>query len=151
MDCRASVTITGSLLNCEDVDVKITKIEAAKEAESILASHACRKTHFVRNRLGEFVSITTCAIYVKGFPQDLLGGKSLNKETVRVILDGDPHISGLYPLDGKQEPQFKDSIPFFSEPTDLFYLQTEKMLLLVVMMKMITTPTTTTTIIIIIT
>jgi hypothetical protein len=35
MDCRASVTITGSLLNCEDVDVKITKIEAAKEAESI--------------------------------------------------------------------------------------------------------------------
>ena len=81
----------------------------------------------MRNRVGEIVSITKSAIYVKGFPQDLLGGKSLNKETVRVILDGDPHISGLYPLDGKQEPQFKDSIPFFSEPTDLFYLQTEKM------------------------
>ena len=79
MDCGASVTITGSLLNCEDVELKITKIETAKEAESIMASHTCRKTHFVRNRLGEVVSITTLAIYVKGFPQDLLGGKSLNK------------------------------------------------------------------------
>ena len=49
MDCRASVTITGSLLNCEYVDVKITKIETAKEAESILASHTCRKMHSVRN------------------------------------------------------------------------------------------------------
>ena len=65
MDCGASVTITGSLLNCEDVELKITKIETAKEAESIMASHTCRKTHFVRNRLGEVVSITMLAIYVK--------------------------------------------------------------------------------------
>ena len=79
MDCGASVTVTGSLLNCEDVEVKITKIETAKEVVYILASHTCRKTHFVRNRLGDFVPITTSAIYVKGFPQDLLGGKSLNK------------------------------------------------------------------------
>ena len=92
-----------------------------------MASHTCRKTHFVRNRLGDVVSITTSAIYVKGFPQDLLGGKSLNKKKIRVILDEDPDISGLYPLDGNQEPQFKDSIPSISEPTDLFYLQTEKM------------------------
>jgi hypothetical protein len=65
------------------------------------------------------------AIYVKGFPQDLLRGKPLNKEKIRVILDEDPKISGLYPLDGNREQQFKDSIPFISEPTNL--LQTEKM------------------------
>jgi hypothetical protein len=56
MDCGASVTITGSLLNFEDVEVKITKIETANEAGSIMASHTCRKTHFVGNRLGELVS-----------------------------------------------------------------------------------------------
>ena len=55
---------------------------------------------------------------MKGFPQDLLGGKSLNKEKVQVILDGDPDISCLDPLDGKQEPQFKDSIPFCSDNND---------------------------------
>ena len=44
LDCGASVTITASLLNCEDVEVKIIKIETAKKAESILASDTCRKT-----------------------------------------------------------------------------------------------------------
>jgi hypothetical protein len=73
MDCGASVTITGSLLNCDDVEVKITKIETAKEAECSVVLHTCRKTHFVRNRLGQVVSITASAIYVKGPLQDLLG------------------------------------------------------------------------------
>jgi hypothetical protein len=52
------------------------------------------ETHF--DRLGDVVSITSSAIYVKGFPQDLLGGKPLNEEKIRVILDEDPDISGLY-------------------------------------------------------
>ena len=80
----------------------------------------------MRNRLRGVVSITSSAIYVKGFPQDLLGGKSLNKEKIEVILDEDPDISGLYPLDGNRELQFRDSIPFISEPTNLFCLQTKK-------------------------
>jgi hypothetical protein len=53
MDCGASITITGSL-----------------------------KTYFVKNRVGDMVSITTSALYVKGFVQDLIAGKLLNRESV---------------------------------------------------------------------
>ena len=33
----------------------------------------------------------------------------------------------MYPLDEASEIKYQDSIPFISEPTDLFYLQTEEM------------------------
>jgi hypothetical protein len=42
-----------------------------------MATHVCRKTYFVKNRVGDMVSIITSAIYVKGFVQDLIAGKSL--------------------------------------------------------------------------
>jgi hypothetical protein len=70
MDCGASITITGSLLNCVDVEEHKTIIETAKEGKSIIATHVCRKTYFVKNRVGDMVSITTSAIYVKGLIQD---------------------------------------------------------------------------------
>jgi len=95
MDCGASITITGSLINCVDVEEHKTIIETAKEGESIVATHTCRKTYFVKNRVGDMVSITTSAIYVKGFVQDLIAGKSLNREKIRIILDEDPDVSGL--------------------------------------------------------
>ena len=78
------------LLNCVDVEEHKTIIETAKEGESIMATHVCRKTYFVKNRVGDMVSITTSAIYVKGFVQDLIAGKSLNREKIRIILDQDP-------------------------------------------------------------
>jgi hypothetical protein len=80
MDCGASITITGSLLNCVDVEEHKTIIETAKEGESILATHVCRKTYFVKNRVGDMVSITISAIYVKGLVQDSIAGKSLNRK-----------------------------------------------------------------------
>ncbi len=43
MDCGASITITGSLLNCVDVDEHKTIIETAKEGESIMATHVWRR------------------------------------------------------------------------------------------------------------
>jgi hypothetical protein len=61
MDYGASITITGSLLNCVDVKEHKTLIETAMEGESIVATHACRKTYFVKNRVGDMVSITTSA------------------------------------------------------------------------------------------
>ena len=70
------------------------------------------------------------AVYVKGLPQDLLGGKTLNRNAIRVILDSDPDICGLYPLDENREQHLQTSIEFISEPgrdTDLYYLQTEEM------------------------
>ena len=109
MDCGASITITGSLLNCVDVEEHKTIIETATEGESIMATHACRKTYFVKNRVGDMVSITTSAIYVKGFVQVLIAGKSLNQEKIRIILDEGPDVSGLYPLNEQKEARF-DSI-----------------------------------------
>ena len=70
MKCGASITNTGSLLNCVDVKEHETIIETAKEGESIVATHACCKTYFVKNRVCDMVSIITSAIYVKGFVQD---------------------------------------------------------------------------------
>ncbi len=59
MDCGASVTITGSHLYCVDVKEHKTTIARAKEGEFIVATHACRKTSFVKNRVGDMVYITT--------------------------------------------------------------------------------------------
>jgi hypothetical protein len=44
--------------------------------------------------MGEGVTITVPALFVKGLPQDLLGGK---------LLDDDPEICCLYPLNKNQE------------------------------------------------
>ena len=51
------------------------------------------KTHFVKDRTGQIVSITTQALYVKTANQDLLSCKKCNKIGIRVILDEDPDIS----------------------------------------------------------
>jgi hypothetical protein len=66
--------ITGSLLNCVDVEEHKTIIEIAKVGESTMATNVCSKTYFVKNRVGDMVSITTSAIYVKGFVQDVIAG-----------------------------------------------------------------------------
>jgi hypothetical protein len=125
MDCEASITITGSFLSCLDVKEHKTIIETAKKGESIVATHACRKTYFVKNRVGDMVSITTAAIYVKGFIQDLIAGKSLSRE-IRIILDEDPVISGLYSLNEQKEAKYQYSIPFLSEPWTYFIYKWNK-------------------------
>ncbi len=99
MDCGALQTITGSLINCKDVMEKVIIIETANGEENMISNHVCTKTYFVRNRMGDLVTISVTALFVKGLPQDLLGGKSVNRENIRVILDLDHDICGLYPLD----------------------------------------------------
>ena len=79
MDCGASSSLTGSLLNTNEISEKMTRIETADGAETMKATHHCMKTYFVRNRMGETKSITVPALYVRGLPQDLLGGKSLTR------------------------------------------------------------------------
>jgi hypothetical protein len=79
---------------------------------------------------GEIKPITIPALYVRGLPQDLLGGKALNLENIRIILDDNPDICEIYPLDGQHEQRQQDSIELISElgrATDLFYLQTKQM------------------------
>ena len=87
----------------------------------MISTHVCTKTYFVRNRMGDLVTITVTALFVKGLPQDLLGGKSVNRENIRVILDSDHDICGLYPLDKNHEQHYQDSIDFVEDQTDLYY------------------------------
>ena len=67
------------------------------------------------------------ALYVKSVNQDLLSGKACNKIGVRIILDEDPDISGLYPLDKEKQQHLYESNPFISEPTGLYLLKIVKM------------------------
>ena len=73
-----------------------------ENATSMKATHDCMKTYFLKNRSGEVVSLTIPALYVKSVNRDLLSGKACNKIGVRIILDEDPDISGLYQLDKKK-------------------------------------------------
>ncbi len=63
----------------------VTIFGTAKEGESSTTTHSRRKTSFVKNGVGEMVSIATSAIYVKRFNQDLMAGKSLNQEKICII------------------------------------------------------------------
>jgi hypothetical protein len=76
--------------------------------------------------MGEVVTITVPALFVKRLPQDLPGDKSLtsNHENILAILDDDPEICRQHPL-GKKKNDRKDLIECNGESTDLFYLQTE--------------------------
>ena len=126
-DCGASMTITGSLANTTDVQAKSIIVDMAESGTSMNATHVCMKTYFVKNRTGEVVTITTPALYVKNVSQDLLSGKACNRANIRIILDEDPDISGLYPLDEKKQPHIEESISFISEPTDLYLIKIEEM------------------------
>ena len=126
-DCGASMTITSSLANTTDVQAKSIIVDMAESGTSMKATHTCMKTYFVKNRAGEVVTITTPALYVKNVYQDLLSGKACNRANIRIILDEDPDISGLYPLDEKKQPHIEESIAFIREPTDLYLIKIEEM------------------------
>ena len=78
-DCGASMTITGSLANTTDVIEKSVIVDMAESGKEMRSTHSCMKTYFIKNRLGETISITTPALYVKSVNQDLLSGKACNK------------------------------------------------------------------------
>ena len=79
VDCRATSTLTCSLINATDIEKKVTIIETADGEERMQSSHKCIKTYFVRNRKGDPVLISVPALFVRGLPQDLIGGKAINK------------------------------------------------------------------------
>ena len=106
---------------------KETIVDMAESGARMKATHTCMKTYFLRNRTGELVTITTPALYVRNIHQDLLSGKACNRAKIRIILDMDQDIAGLYPLDENNQPHIEESIPFISEPTDLFLLKIETM------------------------
>ena len=79
VDCGASSTLTGSLINAIENEEKVTIIETADGEERMCSSHKCIKTYFVRNRMGDPVPISVLALFVPGLPQDLIGGKLSTK------------------------------------------------------------------------
>ncbi len=114
-DCGASILITVSLANETDIVEKRVRIDMAESGATTISSHSCKKTHFVKDRLGQLVSITTEALYIKTANQDLLSCKKCNAIGIRVILEEDPDISGLYMLDKDGQQHIQDSILFISE------------------------------------
>ena len=88
-----------SLLSSREVIEKQTRILTADGKESIISTHVFTKTYFVGNITEEIVTLTVPSLFVRGLPQDLLVGKSVNWQNIRVILDAKPYIFGLYSLD----------------------------------------------------
>ena len=64
VDCGASSTLTGLLINATDIEAKVTIIETADGDARIRSSHKCTKTYFVRNRMGDPVPISVPALFV---------------------------------------------------------------------------------------
>ena len=64
--------MTGSLENTTDVVEKLVRVEMAENGTSMKATHVRMKTYFLKNRLGEVVSLTVQALYAKSVNQDLL-------------------------------------------------------------------------------
>jgi hypothetical protein len=62
-------------------------------------------------------------MYVKTANQDLLCCKKFNAIGNRVILDEGPDISGLCMLDKDLQKLIKDSFPFISEDSDLYFIK----------------------------
>ncbi len=109
VDGGASDTLASSLIyhDATDVEEKLTIIETADGVEQMSSNHKCIKTYIIKKSMGETVPITVPALFVKGLPQDLIGGKSVNKMNICVILDDDPDICGLYPLIKEKEQHYQ--------------------------------------------
>ncbi len=75
------------------------------------------------NQTDEKVTVTTLDLYAKNIHQDLLSGKACNRVGIRTILDADPDIAGLYPLDADKQQHIEESISFIPEPTELYLLK----------------------------
>ena len=57
-DTGASICGMGSHENTTDVVEKVVRVEMAENGTSMKATHVCMKTYFLKNRLGEVVSLT---------------------------------------------------------------------------------------------
>ncbi len=106
---------------------KTVLIDMAESGTSMKATNTCMKTYFMRNRIGEIVTVTTPALYAKNIHQDLLSGKKCNRVGIRIILDADLDIAGLYPLEADKQQHIEESISFIPEPMELYLLKKEEM------------------------
>jgi len=105
VDNGATTTLTRSLYNMTDVKQKVITIQLAGEGMSMKATHSGRKTYYAVDATGTIRPITTKAFYVPELEQDLLGGRALIKSKIRIIMDEDESISGIFPVvKGETDP-----------------------------------------------
>jgi hypothetical protein len=102
------------------------KTVVVESGTSMKATHTCMKICLIGNRIGEKGAASIPALYAKSSHQDLLSGKACNRGGIRMILDADPDIAGLYLLDKDQQPHTEESIPCIREPTYLYLLKWRK-------------------------
>ena len=123
VDNGATRTLTKSLFNMTNVRKEIVPIQCAGDGMSIKATHSGHKTYYGLDATGAIRPITTEAFYVPDLDQDLLSGRALVNAKYRIIMDGDPDISGLFPVvKGEIDPA--TGFPF-AESDGLFYIETE--------------------------
>jgi hypothetical protein len=58
----ASIGVTDSLQNTTNVVEKLVSVEMAENGTWMKTTHVCMKTYFLKNRLGEVVSLTVPAL-----------------------------------------------------------------------------------------
>jgi hypothetical protein len=101
-DGGGTSSLSSSLLNCTDVTERVIVIQTAQGGATMVTTHVCFKTYYVRDRTGKIRPITTKTYIVKTLEHDLLSGKALNKAGYRIVLGEDPDIAGVFAVhDGK--------------------------------------------------
>jgi hypothetical protein len=101
--CWASMTITGSLANTTYIVEKTVIVNMAESGASMKEPQTCIKPYFMRDQLVKIVTVTTPALYAKNIHRVLLSGKTCDRVGIRIILNADPDIAGLYPLDADKQ------------------------------------------------
>jgi hypothetical protein len=89
------------------------------------STHVGMKSHYVYDRTGTLLPITTRAYYVRQLNQDLLGRSAVTAADYCVILDKHDDIAGIYPVRDNGTIDAANSFPFVNEYSGgLFYLLT---------------------------
>ncbi len=82
-----------------------------------------KKQHYVYDRTGALLSISTREHYFKELNKDLLGGRALTNLDYSVVLDKRDANAGMDPVSDYGTINAANSFPFVGEYSgDLFYL-----------------------------
>ena len=105
-DGGATCILTKTLENCTQCKPKDVEIQTVQGA-TIMSTHLCLKTYYVRDRFGEIRPIVVKAYVVPGLQYDLLSGKGLKKCRNAVLHHPDPEESGVYAVINKKPDKAK--------------------------------------------
>ena len=105
---------------------KTVIVDMEESQASMKATNICMKTYFIKNRMGEVVTVTTLALYERKIHQDLLSGKACNRTKIRILLELGRCILWMRRNNNTSKNQLC-LFNFISDPTDLYFLRIEEM------------------------